>query len=736
MALGNLSLKWKLLLPILALSFSGTTALVLVANRSQQILVAKGEHGLLESHYRQFLQGLESMRMQASALAWAIAKDPHVAKLMASGQKEELLQHLAPLYETLHQRIGVTQIHFHKPPGVSFLRIHLPEQYGELLSDSREELFEVYRSGLEASGLVKGATGYSVRAVVPVDMDAERLGTLEVGLSLEASFLKEFKSKWACDISLHLPPRDKNEKGSVLASTLESPAPMNWESFQDLGAVTWPLVMIPIPGRQDTSAVVGPVLDPSGEIAALLEIRLPRMGVLALMKQHLREMLFVELVGLLAAAILVWVVVQRFLRPIKEMVKAATEIASGERVHIPPGGRNELGQLARALRSMVGYLEASRERTRDYARNLEMEVEKRTKELRTSEERYRNLLERLPLVVYQMTEQRVLKFLSAFSKQLLGLDPKELLKQSQGWDPMILPEDRERVRWGFLEAASRGEPWADEYRLRTPQGRLLWVREQALPLRDEQGRTVQVEGILFDITLQKRIQEMSVQAEELKTLGEISARLAHEIRNPLTSVGGLSRRILKDLGEEHKAKELAQAIVKEVQRLESVLHTILAYIQPVEVELSLGDLGSMVKAILQDLAPEFEARSKKLSWEIQEELPGSLLDSRALPRALETLFRRPLFHMEEEGELLVSLFCEHQRLIMRLRYRAPSLGLDDLEHYFYPFLAQDTSDPCLLELPVARTVLYRHGALVEVTQGSCPGEVLIEISFPCAGPGI
>ncbi len=736
MALSDLSLKWKLLIPILLLSFLGTTALVLVAHKSQQVLVAKGEYSLLEGHYRQFQQSLESMRMQASVLAWAVAKDPYVGELLASAYREGLLHHLSPLYETLHPRIGVTQIHFHKPAGVSFLRVHSPERYGDLLTESRREILEVYKSGQEASGLVKGATGYSMRALVPVDLAGARIGTLEIGLSLEASFLKEFKNKWACDITLYLPPREKKERASVLASTLEAPEPMNWESFQDLKASQWPVIMVPIPGKQDASAALGPILGPLGDIAALAEIRLPRMPVLELMEQYLREMLIVELVGLLASAILIWMVVQRFLKPIREIVKSATEIASGERVHIPPGGRNELGQLAKALRSMVGYLEASRERTRDYARNLEVEVEKRTKELRASEERYRNLLERLPLVVYQMKANRSLSFASSFATELLGMAPAQVLESPDGWDRLIFPEDLERVRSGFARAVSQGEPWIQEYRVRTPDGRDLLVREQAVPVKDEQGQSLGMEGILADITLQKRLQDMTLQAEELKTLGEISARLAHEIRNPLTSVGGLSRRILKELGEENHARELAQAIVHEVQRLEAMLHMVLAYIQPVDVELSQGELDSILSNILQDLAPEFESRGMGLSWQIQEPVGSALLDPRAMRRALEILLRRPLFHMDEKGVLDVSLSQEQSRILLRLRYRAPSLGSDDLEHYFYPFLAQESPDPSLLELPVARTILYKHGALVRVSRGASPGEVLLEVSLPQAALAI
>lgn len=732
MALSDLSLKWRLLIPILVLSFLGTTSLVLVAHRYQEVLVNQGERSLLQGHYHQFLQSLESLRMQASVLAWALARDPHVAELLAREDRQGLLHHLSSLFETLQQRVGLSQIHVHKPAGISFLRVHSPGLHGDLLSESRKELLEVFQGGQEAGGLVKGATGYSIRAVVPVDLAGSRLGTLEVGLSLEAALLRELKSKWGCDLTLHLPPGKEQTRGSVLASTLEAPEALSRVDFEKFAGSSEPFVMLPVPGKPHTSAVLGPIPDPSGDPAGLVEIRLSRTPVLSLMKQHLREMLILELVGLLAAAVLVWVVVQRFLRPIRAMVKAATEIASGERVHIPPGGRNELGELAKALRSMVGYLEASRERTRDYARNLEKEVERRTRELRASEERYRSLLERLPLVVYQMTESRVLKFSSNFSRQLLGMDPEELLKKPQGWDHLILPEDRDRVRGGFLEAVSRGEAWVQEYRLQSPEGRVLLVREQATPVKDEQGRTLRVEGILSDITLQRHLQEMSLQAEQLKTLGEISARLAHEIRNPLTSVGGLSRRILKELDEGHQARELAQAIVHEVQRLEAMLYMVLAYIQPVEVELSQGELQGILSNLLQDLAPEFQSRGMRLSWQIQEPVGLALLDPRAIRRALETLVRRPLFHMEENGVLDVSLFSEQARILLRLRYRAPSLGPDDLEHYFYPFLAQETPDPSLLDLPVARTILYRHGALVRVSRGASPGEVLLEVSLPQA----
>jgi PAS domain S-box-containing protein len=729
MWLRDLGLKWKLIWAFLFLSFAGTTVLVWIAFRSQEALIHLSERRALESNYQRLLQNLQDKRDSALSLAWTVAQDPHVKQFLAAGDRRALLEHLRPTYQRLHGDFGVGQIHFHVPPATSFLRIHRPDQHGDEMAAFRATILHVIRTGEPAGGLEWGRTGYGIRGVVPVLLHGKLTGTVEVGFSLGEAFVRSFRAQTGCHITLYVKDVEGGEEPLALTTTLERAPALASARFDAFRESPAPELRMPMPTERGVSGLLGPVHDFSGRLVAVSELRVDRRPFLAIMDGFRMEMAAVEAVGLLLAALVVWGLVTRFLAPIREMVQGAAEIVAGERLHMPVRGRDEMSRLARALNSMVGYLEASRQRAKDYAQNLEQEVQRRTRELRLSEERYRTLVDQVPLVVFQMTPDRRLRFINSHVWEMLGVEPSELLNVPEALDRFVHAEDRERVREGFRVAVAAGSDWVGEYRMETPQGRLLHVREHAVSAKDEDGRVIRVDGILVDLTDQRRLQEKTVQAEELRTLGEISARLAHEIRNPLTSIGGLSRRTLRDLPEDHRARRWVQGIVTEVERLETILQMILSYIQPGEVQLEPGDLRPLLAGLMEELAPEFLARGRRLNWETPPCLPTLLLDRDQLRRALESVLRHALFSMEENGVLDVAVAPGQEGVHIRCSYASPLLSQDDLDHYFYPFLAQGTPDPALLRLPMARLIVYRHGGVMQVSRAEGQ-EIVLTVTLP------
>ena len=726
MSLVDMSLKWRLLIPLIALSFFGTTGLIAFSHFSHRRLAQEHEKALLLGILKSFESMMEAKKNQALALATALSLDPHVREALRAKDRKALLGHLRPIYKELKRKWNVTQIHLHLPPGVSFLRVHIPRVYGDSLRETRPDVLHVLREGVPTGGPWWGISGFSMRGVVPVKEGGAILGSLEVGVSVGAEFFQRLKEEHRCEITIY----GLLDGPRVMATSLANPPPMDEREAKAILKGPSPLLRVPLPEDKEVSEILAPVQGPLDEASAIVSIRVSREPVTVYLMDNLRKMLLMELIGLVASALVIWVVVRGFLGPIRQMVELAQRVASGERIQIGFRGRSELGRLARALNSMVGYLEASRERTKDYARNLEKEVERRTRELRASEERYRKLLERLPLVVYQMTPERKLIFVSSFCNTMLGVQAEELLQRPDGWDSFVASEEREKLLASFREAMEMEKGWEAEYRVILPDGRSLFVREQANRIVEEEGRKVLVEGILLDMTLQRRLQEMSLQAEELKTLAEISSRLAHELRNPLTSIGGLCRRLIKTLDPANPCLSLANAMLRDVERLEAMLEMILAYIQPVDVEPEPRDLASLAKDILEDLRPEFQHRGSDIFWEIQDGLPPVDLDPKSFGKALEILIRHTLFRMERGTPLRFRIREEDTRVTIRLTYKAPHLAADDLEHYFYPFLAQESPDQALLELPVARNILFRHGALVRVESGPEPGEVILEVTLP------
>ncbi|MBW2721426.1 MAG: hypothetical protein JRC67_04255 [Deltaproteobacteria bacterium] len=81
-------------------------------------------------------------------------------------------------------------------------------------------------------------------------------------------------------------------------------------------------------------------------------------------------------------------------------------------------------------------------------------------------------------------------------------------------------------------------------------------------------------------------------------LSNVSARLAHEIRNPLTSAGGFARRLLQEMDPKDAQRSKVEIIVKEVGRLEHILKMILSYIRPVTLEFSDVDLNKLLQEVI------------------------------------------------------------------------------------------------------------------------------------------
>ncbi len=124
--------------------------------------------------------------------------------------------------------------------------------------------------------------------------------------------------------------------------------------------------------------------------------------------------------------------------------------------------------------------------------------------LRASEARYRVLVENLPLVVFRdnVDEAQTTLYISPQIKTLTGYSPEEWMAEDL-WTRSIHPDDRERVLAEDRRTNTSGESFHCEYRMVARDGRVVWVRESTMLVRDERGRPLFWQGIVVDITSQK-----------------------------------------------------------------------------------------------------------------------------------------------------------------------------------------------------------------------------------------
>ncbi len=136
--------------------------------------------------------------------------------------------------------------------------------------------------------------------------------------------------------------------------------------------------------------------------------------------------------------------------------------------------------------------------------------------LRLAEARYRVLVEQLPAAVYteEHNKENFHSYISPQIEKILGYTIDELHKNPELWREAIHPDDREAVLSEDEHTAQTLEPYQVEYRAITKDGRIIWLRDQAVVICDENGVPMYWQGILMDISEQRRVEETIRQGEE------------------------------------------------------------------------------------------------------------------------------------------------------------------------------------------------------------------------------
>jgi PAS domain S-box-containing protein len=173
-----------------------------------------------------------------------------------------------------------------------------------------------------------------------------------------------------------------------------------------------------------------------------------------------------------------------------------------------------------------------------------------------AETRYRTLVEQTPAITYvqeplESSNPKAVTYISPQYETILGYPPEPQMIDEEHWNRILHPEDRERVLAEEARTDESGDPFRVEYRVIAGDGRVVWVRDEATLVRDEEGHPLYWLGVQYDVTEQKReAQERERIEQELriarliqqtllpKTLPELSGYDVAAYYQPAREVGG------------------------------------------------------------------------------------------------------------------------------------------------------------------------------------------------------
>ena len=172
------------------------------------------------------------------------------------------------------------------------------------------------------------------------------------------------------------------------------------------------------------------------------------------------------------------------------------------------------------------------------------------------------------------------------------------------------------------------------------------------PLRGAEGQALGVVAVLRDLTPVRQLEEQLRRSDRLAALGTLAAGLAHEIKNPLTSIMTFSRHIARRFDDERFRQRFQSVVPRELERINAIVDGLLRLARPARLVLAPVHLPPLVEQALELYAPQIEARRIRVRREWSVSVPPVPGDAEHLYQAFLNLVANAIDAMEEDGGTL------------------------------------------------------------------------------------
>jgi two-component system sensor histidine kinase HydH len=217
-------------------------------------------------------------------------------------------------------------------------------------------------------------------------------------------------------------------------------------------------------------------------------------------------------------------------------------------------------------------------------------------------------------------------------------------------------------------------------------GRTLPVSVSAARIVNEVGEFVGQILILRDLGEVRRLQEEIRRQEKLAALGGLAAGVAHEIRNPLSSIKGLAAYFAGQFEEGSEAKEATGVMIQEVDRLNRVITELLEFARPADVKRSLTDLTALLTRSLQLIQQDATARNIRIRLEPENSGCTAWIDPDRMAQCLLNLYLNAIQAMDNGGTLSVSCETDSAGLVnIRVNDTGKGIAPEHLGRIFNPY---------------------------------------------------
>lgn len=345
----------------------------------------------------------------------------------------------------------------------------------------------------------------------------------------------------------------------------------------------------------------------------------------------------------------------------------------------------------------------------------------KNKELQLSRERYRNLFESASIATFILEPETCLIIdANRQAEKLLGVMREEMTgKQFHFFNELL------------LRAGETERPVFYDGEFVTRHGNQLFVEVNA-GLIDNSGRSV-VMAFVRDVTEHRKLKEKLLQAERLALLGELSAGIAHEVRNPLAAININLQFLLRTMDKDKPERIMVETALQGVERIDGIVSATLNFAKPAKPDFKFHDINEIIRATVPLAKVSMEKKNVRVVLELTDNLPPISVDFKQIQQVIVNLMTNAADAVKGKGQVLIRSGIalstgNHSSVVVTIIDDGEGMTKEEAKKIFDPFYTKKASGTGL-GLSVSQQILNFHGASINVS--SEPGKgTTFWIAFP------
>ncbi|MBO2946050.1 PAS domain S-box protein [Paenibacillus sp. F411] len=418
----------------------------------------------------------------------------------------------------------------------------------------------------------------------------------------------------------------------------------------------------------------------------------------SVIREQMISLVAISLVLLEIVVIGSYIVAAYFTKPIKAILATVNEVADGnfER-RLEVASRDELGRLSGRINTMTRNLG-------HYTRQLEQMID----ENQSVKEYLESVINQTADAIHTTDQAgRILSVNKAF-EQLYGWEAEEAVGRRLPMVPEQLREEEEEHQRRLLN----GEALAPiETVRRRKDGSQIEVSISTSPIRDEAGQITSLVSVSRDVTERNRMEELLRQSEKLTTVGQLAAGVAHEIRNPLTTLKGFLQ--LQQQTKKHDPKHI-DLMLSELERINLIVSEFLILAKPQAVHYQKKALRYIIKDVLSLLETQAHLYGVMFTLKKMDQEMLVYCEENQLKQVFINVLKNAVEAMPDGGTVEIEI-AKHAQNQVAVTISDHGIGIPEklLPHIGEPFITNKETGTGL-GLMVSQRIIQSHQGTLDI----------------------